>query len=256
MYFVFFPPCVLIPALVHSASRFCVSLLCAVHIRFVFCPHHPHPTYLHPDMHTASSICCSGQKLRYILTPPPARQPSPAQTIITVVAHLCARLLESSAEIRSTILVQRVYRSFLERTGRGDLVARARAAKAKARAKAAAARAAMMIQSGGQVPPFTPPTMRRGSAVGVAGAGVPPLPPPEQAVFVSEKQQARLAAVTIQRWWAAGAEERLKKLGRSMAATAVQAAWRGRAAREVVRAERAERTERAQRETERRMSEV
>lgn len=197
------------------------------------------------------------------LPPPPSpRSARVAQTIITVVAHLCARLLESSAEIRSTIQLQRVYRSYLERTGRGDLVARARAAKAKARADAAAARAAaraaMMTQrdghGDGEVPPFTPPPMRRGSAAAAyAAAGAAAAPSPELAIFVSEKQQARLAAVTIQRWWTAGAEERLKKLGRSMTATMVQAAWRGRAAREAVKAERAEQAERAMA---RRMSEV
>ena len=175
-----------------------------------------------------------------------------------MVAHLCARLLESSAEIRSTILVQRVYRSFLERTGRGDLVERARAAKARARAKAAAARAATRaaaaaasaVVGGHGAVPFTPPT-RRGSGVGGAAAAARPLP--EQTMYVSEKQRAHLAAVTIQRWWAAGAEERLRRLGQATAATAVQAAWRGRAAREAARVERAER---AEREKQRRDSEV
>lgn len=181
----------------------------------------------------------------------------PAQTIITVVAHLCARLLESSAEIRSTIQLQRVFRSFLERTGRGDLVERARAAKAEARARAAANRAAAAaaaVVGGHGVVPFTPPA-RRGSGVSAAApaAAAAARPLPEQTMYVSEKQQAHLAAVTIQQWWAAGAEERLRKLGQATAATAVQAAWRGRAAREVVRAERAEQ---AERERERQASEV
>lgn len=35
-----------------------------------------------------------------------------------MLAHLCARLLESSAEIRSAILVQRSYRSYVQRTER------------------------------------------------------------------------------------------------------------------------------------------
>ena len=182
-----------------------------------------------------------------------------------MVAHLCARLLESSAEIRSTILVQRVYRSFLERTGRGDLVERARAAKARARAQAAADRAASRSAAAaaavdGAVP-FTPPA-RRGSGVATAqpaaaaAAAVASRPLPEQTMYVSERQRAHLAAVTIQRWWAAGADERLRRLGLATAATAVQAAWRGRAAREAVRSERAELVERAESERERRTSEV
>lgn len=171
-----------------------------------------------------------------------------------MVAHLCARLLESSAEIRSTILVQRVYRSFLQRTGRGDLVERARAAKARARAKAAADRAAAAAACGGDgAVPFTPPTRRSGpgaaAAAAAAGAACARL---EQTMYVSEKQRAHLAAVTIQRWWVAGAGERLRRLVQSTAATAVQAAWRGRAAREAVRAERAAHAE----EAERRIQEV
>lgn len=81
-----------------------------------------------------------------------------------MVAHLCSRLLESSAEIRSTILVQRSYRAYLERTGRGDFVERARAAKAKARAKAAADRAKALLRQG-LLPP-TSPALRRGSSSG------------------------------------------------------------------------------------------
>ena len=51
--------------------------------------------------------------------------------MVTVLAHLWARLLESSAEIRSAILLQRSYRSYLKRTGRGDIAERTHGAKAE-----------------------------------------------------------------------------------------------------------------------------
>lgn len=60
---------------------------------------------------------------------------------------------------------------------------------------------------------------------------------------MSEKQQAHLAAVTIQHWWASAGAERLRRLGEGAAAAVVQAAWRGRAARAVVAVKRAEREE-------------
>ena len=94
------------------------------------------------------------------------------------MAHLCARLLESSAEIRSTILLQRSYRAYLERTGRGDLVERAREAKARARAKAAsdraaavaaAAAAAAMGEDGNGSAPMTPLPPGRGAGLGESG---------------------------------------------------------------------------------------
>ena len=53
------------------------------------------------------------------------------KTVVTILAHLWARLLESSAEIRSAILLQRSYRSYLKRVGRGDITGRARGIKAK-----------------------------------------------------------------------------------------------------------------------------
>lgn len=59
---------------------------------------------------------------------------------------------------------------------------------------------------------------------------------PEQRVFVSEKQRAHLAAVTIQRWWARAGSERLRWLGAEAAATLLQATWRGRAGRIAVAA--------------------
>lgn len=173
-----------------------------------------------------------------------------------MVTHLCARLLESSAEIRSTILVQRVYRSFLERTGRGDLVERARAAKARARSKAAAERAAAaaaLARAGDGAVPFTPPATRRGPAAAAAAAE---RVLPEQTMYVSEKQRVHLAAVTIQRWWAAGAEGRLRRLGRLAAATAVQAAWRGKAARRAASSRREKLAEQAERESEKLINEV
>lgn len=169
-----------------------------------------------------------------------------------MVAHLCARLLESSAEIRSTILIQRVYRSFLQRTGRGDLVERARAAKARARSKAAAERAAAaaaLARARDCAVPFTPPVTRRAPACAAEVL-------PEQTMYVSEKQRVHLTAVTIQRWWAAGAEGRLRRLGRSAAATAVQAAWRGKAARRAASARREELVEQAEIELEKRINEV
>ncbi|CAN0430431.1 unnamed protein product, partial [Discosporangium mesarthrocarpum] len=58
------------------------------------------------------------------------------KTIITVLAHLCARLLESSAEIRETVRLQRAFRAHLRATGRGNIVDRA---EALASAQAAAA---------------------------------------------------------------------------------------------------------------------
>lgn len=48
---------------------------------------------------------------------------------------------------------------------------------------------------------------------------------------MSQKQQEHLAAVAIQQWWVQARAERLRRLGEHAAATAVQAAWRGRAAR-------------------------
>lgn len=59
-------------------------------------------------------------------------------------------------------------------------------------------------------------------------------------MYVSEKQQAHLAAVAIQRWWGVVGAERLRRLGASAAATVVQAAWRGRAGRAAAAVERAE----------------
>ena len=53
------------------------------------------------------------------------------KTVVTILAHLWARLLESSAETRSAILLQRSYRSYLKRVGRGDITGRARGIKAK-----------------------------------------------------------------------------------------------------------------------------
>lgn len=109
----------------------------------------------------------------YTIKRNPSTLIGPEQTIITVVAHLCARLLESSAEIRSTILVQRSYRTYLERTGRGDLVERARAAKAEARARAAAANAAARegrVAELAGLPPTTPLPPGRRDGAACAGA--------------------------------------------------------------------------------------
>ena len=75
--------------------------------------------------------------------------------MITVVAHLWARLLESSAEIRSAILLQRSYRSYLKRTGRGDTAERTHGAKAEKNERLAGKKSlqhdvpAAMIEEGG-----------------------------------------------------------------------------------------------------------
>ncbi|CAM9092397.1 unnamed protein product, partial [Ascophyllum nodosum] len=60
-----------------------------------------------------------------------------SKTVVTVLAHLWARLLESSAEIRSAILLQRSYRSYLRRTGRGDIAERTHGAKTERRERLA-----------------------------------------------------------------------------------------------------------------------
>ena len=80
-----------------------------------------------------------------------------AKTVVTVLAYLWARLLESSAEIRSAILLQRSYRSYLKRTGRGDIAELTDGAKTKRRERLAgkdsvqqnvSAAAAAMIKEG------------------------------------------------------------------------------------------------------------
>lgn len=63
-------------------------------------------------------------------------------------------------------------------------------------------------------------------------------------MYVSDKQEAYLAAVTIQRCWVAGRPRRLRRLGVTVAATTVQAVWRGFAARRSAALERAERVSR------------
>lgn len=50
-------------------------------------------------------------------------------------------------------------------------------------------------------------------------------------MYVSEKQKANLAAGSIQHWWVRSVVERRRQLRTVTAATLVQAAWRGRAAR-------------------------
>ena len=57
--------------------------------------------------------------------------------MVTVLAYLWARLLESSAEICSAILLQRSYRSYLKRTGKGDITERIHGAKTKRRERLA-----------------------------------------------------------------------------------------------------------------------
>lgn len=52
------------------------------------------------------------------------------QAVITVVAHLCARLLESSSESRAAIRIQRAYRAYRMPTGRGSPGYRERASSA------------------------------------------------------------------------------------------------------------------------------
>ena len=78
--------------------------------------------------------------------------------MVTVLAHLWARLLKSSTEIRSAILLQRSYRSYLRRTGRGDIAERTHGAKTERRERLAGNKslqqdvpAAMIEEEGGPV---------------------------------------------------------------------------------------------------------
>ncbi|CAM9092833.1 unnamed protein product [Ascophyllum nodosum] len=99
------------------------------------------------------------------------------KTVVTVLAHLWARLLKSSTEIRSAILLQRSYRSYLRRTGRGDIAERTHGAKTERRERLAGNKslqqdvpAAMIEEEGGPV---------------------------GNSVLVSEAQQSHLAAAAI-----------------------------------------------------------
>ncbi|CAN0268576.1 unnamed protein product, partial [Scytosiphon promiscuus] len=92
---------------------------------------------------------------------------------------------------------------------------------------------------------LTPPPTRRGTgatAVAVAAASDGST---AAGALPEGTQRAHLAAVTMQ-WWEARERPR-----RSAAATVVQTAWRGRAARKAVKAERAARAELLERERER-----
>ncbi|CAM9960370.1 unnamed protein product, partial [Chrysoparadoxa australica] len=44
------------------------------------------------------------------------------KSILTAIAYICSRLIDSSEEIRSSMRIQRLYRVFLVRTGRGAMV--------------------------------------------------------------------------------------------------------------------------------------